>query len=45
MVDPGQHPKHRRRTHHQVEVGHYKVGIVQVDIQGRIAQVNTRQTT
>ena len=44
MVDPRQHPKHGGRTHHKVEVGHYKVGIVQIDIQGRIAQVNTGQT-
>ena len=45
MVYSSQHAKEGRATHHQMEMGHYKIGIVQLNVYGRIAQKNTSDPT
>lgn len=41
MVNPGKHTEERGDTHYNMEVSHYKVCIVQLDINRRVAQENT----
>src|SRR5690606_3247096 len=43
MVDPGQHPKNRCRSHNQVEVGYHEIGIMYENIYRRITDIQPRQ--
>ena len=44
VVHARQHSEDGRQTHHHVEVGHYKVGVVYVHIQRRVGQDDPGQT-
>ena len=45
MINSGKHSKYGRSSHHNMEVRHHKISIVNVDIQGGISKNNSRQTT
>jgi len=45
VVHPCEHAEDGRKTHNDVEVCHNEVGIVYVDVQGRVAQDDAGQTT
>ena len=44
MINARKHSKECRYTHHDVEVGYYEVGVVQVNIDSRVAEEQTRET-
>ena len=45
VVDTGKHTEHRCYTHHNVEVSNNEVSIVHLNINGRVPEEDTRQTT
>ncbi|MNM72683.1 hypothetical protein D3C81_843820 [compost metagenome] len=45
MVNTTKHTKDGRRSHYQVEVGYNEIRIMQVDIQCRVTQEQSCQTT
>ncbi|MDT4876349.1 hypothetical protein FQZ97_1117840 [compost metagenome] len=45
VVHPGDHGEEGGRSHYEVEVCHYKIGIMQLDIQSGIPQDDTGQTS
>ena len=45
MVYPGEHSEDGRQSHHNMEVGNDEVRVVYVDIQRRVTQDDTRQST
>ena len=45
MVNSGEHAKECRYTHHNVEVSHHKISVVQSNVKGGVTEENTRQTT
>ena len=44
MIHSGKHAEERGDSHYNVEVSHYKHGIMQVNINSRVAKEDTRQT-
>ena len=45
VVNARKHSKDGRHAHHDVEVSHNEIGVVNVHVQRRIRQNDTRQTT
>ena len=44
VVYTGEHTEERRNAHYNMEVGHYKIGIVQVNVERRVTQEDAGKT-